>query len=190
MKNMTQKNIENIKTATIVILGIIVVIGLFYIVSENIGDRSNDKDQTNNYTQTGTSSENNTNPLLETGEEIKDEERSKLTSITYAELEKAVNNKEKKIIFLGSEQCGWCIYQKPILEHIVYEYNIEINYLNVATMTNDDYNGLAALHEDLASFGTPTFIVIEDGKVTLVNSGARGTSGMKALLVSNGFISE
>ncbi|MDD6224338.1 MAG: thioredoxin family protein [bacterium] len=187
MKKRTQTEIEKIKTGAIIVLGIIVIFGLVYILSENTGDRSNDKAQ---LSSAETSNEKSTNPLLEEGEEIKDEERSSLTSITYSELKKAVDNKEKKFVFLGSEQCGWCIYQKPILEHLVYEYDVEIYYLNVGNMTSDDYSGLASLHDDLARFGTPTFIVIENGKVTTVDSGARGTNGMLSLLSSNDFISD
>ncbi len=46
------------------------------------------------------------------------------------------------------------------------------------------------MHSDLENFGTPTFIVIEKGKVTSVDQGARGTIAIKSLLTNYGFISE
>lgn len=189
MKKLSNKQVENLKTGIIVVLGIIVFIGGIYIASENSGDRSLDKSQNNSgTTQQETSTDEN--PLLEEGEEITEEEQGELTSITYENLKSSLNKNEKKIVMLGTEWCGWCTYQKTILKYLVYKYNIEINYLNLENLSEDDKTDLANLHESLASFGTPTFIIIENGKVTVVETGARGTKSMIELLKNNGFINE
>lgn len=186
MKKLTRKDKENIKTGVIILMGIIIFVGAIFFISENTGNRSGDKDP-NNATSTGQVSEN---PLLEEGEELNEEEQSELTSFTYENLKNALDNNEKKFIFLGSEYCGWCIYQKPILKSLVYKYNVEIDYLNVAEMTSNEGEKLESLHESLEGFGTPTFLVIENGKVTNVYEGARGTSGIKEILKNHSFISE
>lgn len=186
MKKLSNKQIENLKTGIIVVLGIIVFIGAIYIASENSGDRSKDKTQTSTQEETTVDE----NPLLEEGEEITEEEKGELTSITYEDLKNALSNNEKKFIMLGTEWCGWCSYQKPILQHLVYKYNIEIDYLNLENLSEDDQTDLANLHESLASFGTPTFIIIENGEVSVVETGARGISSMVELLQTNGFINE
>lgn len=180
---MKKKNIESLKTGAIIFLSIVVVIGIIYIVSDKVGNHEYSKTQSQGQSQ-GESS----NPLLEDGEEIPDDEQAELTSMDVDGLKKAISNKSKAFVFLGSEYCGWCNYQKPILRYLVYKYNVQINYLNVGELTEDEYNTLASLHESLESFGTPTFLVVENGKITVVDSGARGTKAMVALLTDNGFI--
>lgn len=190
---MERVQIEKIKTGIIIVLGIIIVVGLIYIISDKTGNNVYNYNYNGNSDSNGNNQnqgENTTNPLLEDGEEIADDEQGELTSINYKELKSALNKGEKKFVFLGSEYCGWCLYQKPILKYIVYKYDVQINYLNVAEMTQDEADDMATLHDSLASFGTPTFIVIENKKVTVVDSGARGTKQMIQLLDENGFISD
>lgn len=188
MKKLTKKQIESLKTGVIVVFGIIIVIGLIFILSDNTG---NNKYQSGGNTNTSTdSSATDENPLLEEGEVINDSDMGELTEIGYSELESFINKKEKQMVFLGSEYCGWCIYQKPILRKIVKDYDIQINYLNLGNVSEEDGNKISSLHTDLASFGTPCFIVVENGKVTVVDQGARGTSGMVEFLKTNGFISK
>ena len=190
MEKLTKKQIENLKTGIIVIFGIIIVIGLIFIVSNNTGDNKYQGDSSSTSSSTNQSSSEDENPLLEDGEVINDEDMGELTEISYVALETFLTNKEKQIVFLGSEYCGWCIYQKPILRKIVKDYNVQINYLNLGSISEEDSNKLYNLHDDLASFGTPCFIVLENGKVTVVDQGARGTSQMVEFLKTNGFISE
>lgn len=179
---MKKKEIESLKTGAIIFLAIVVVIGIIYIVSDKVGNHEYSKNSQQQQSQ------QESNPLLEEGEEFKDSEQGELTSMTLAQLKSALSDKEKKFVFLGSEYCGWCNYQKPILKYLVYKYDVEINYLNVGEMTEDEFNTLSSLHEDLASFGTPTFLVLENGKITTVDSGARGTKAMISLLTQAGFI--
>lgn len=191
MKKLTKKQIEDLKTGIIILLGIIIVIGLIFIVSNNAKDTTymgNNNSSTNDSSQA--ESENEKNPLLEEGEEITEEQQGELSNISYSDLESMIKNHDKKIIMLGTEQCGWCLYQKPILKKIVKEYSVEISYLNLGNLSSEESSKLTNLHEDLASFGTPTFIVLENGKVTIVDSGARGTSAMVDFLKTNGFINE
>lgn len=195
MKKLTKKQIENLKTGVIIVFGIIIVIGLIFIVSNNTGNNtytssSNNGNNSNNSSSSQSGSSDEENPLLEEGEEITEEDMAELTDISYTDLESMIKNHDKKIVMLGTEQCGWCLYQKPVLRKIVKDYDVEINYLNLGNLSSEESSKLSDLHEDLASFGTPTFIVVEDGEVTVVDSGARGTSAMVEFLKTNGFISE
>ncbi len=185
---MTKVNQDKAKNITIVVLGIIVFLGAIYFISENTGDRSNDKAPVD---QVDTGTSNPSNPLLESGEEIPEEEKRDIPTISYSEMKQAMENNEKRIVFLGSESCSWCNYQKPILEHVLYQYpDLYVYYMDIMALSDDEYNELTSLHDDLAGFGTPTFIVIEGGEVTAVDQGARGTSGLISMLTQYGFISE
>lgn len=179
---MKKESIEQLKTGIIIFLSLVVIVGLVYVISDKVSNHEYNK------TTSQPGQVENENPLLEPGEEISDDEKAPLASMDVQGLKKAISNKQHKFVFLGSEYCGWCNYQKPILQYLVYKYDVEINYLNVGEMTEDEYNTLASLHEDLASFGTPTFLVVDGGKITVVDSGARGTKAMETLLKDNGFI--
>lgn len=189
MKKFTKKQIEDFKTGAIILLGVIVVLGIIYIVSNNTGN--NTYKGNNNSSSTSTNGNQQTsNPLLADGEEISEDEQKDLPTMGYSDLEKALKNGDKKFVFLGSDGCSWCNYQKPILKYLVYKYGVDIYYLNLGYVSSNDYTKITQLHDDLASFGTPTFIVVDGGKVTVVEQGARGTDAMVNLLSTNGFISE
>ena len=191
MKKITKKQIEKLKTGVIIVFGIVIVIGLIFIVSNNTGDNKYQGDSSSSSSSsTNQSSSEGENPLLEEGEVINDSDMGELTDISYSDLETMISKKERQIVFLGSEYCGWCVYQKPILRKIVKDYNVQINYLNLGNVSEEDANKLYGLHDDLASFGTPCFIVLENGKVTVVDQGARGTNAMVEFLKTNGFISQ
>lgn len=186
---MTKVNQDKAKNIALVVLGVIVFLFAGYFVSENTGDRSNDKAPVD--TTSGGASDTSSNPLLEDGEVLPEEETREIPSITYSEMMEAMENNEKRIIFLGSSTCGWCNYQRPILEYVLYQYpDVNVYYLDVNVLTNDEYSELSSLHESLSGFGTPTFIVFENGEVTSVDEGARGTSGIISMLTGYGFISE
>lgn len=191
MKKLTKKQIENLKTGVIIVFGITIVIGLIFIVSNNTGNNTYiSNNNGGSSSSTSNESTNSDNPLLEEGEEINEEDMGKLTDVSYTDIESMIKNNSKEVVMLGTEHCSWCLYQKPILRKIVKDYNIKVNYLNLENMSEEESSKLSGLHEDLASFGTPTFIVLENGEVTVVDSGARGISAMVEFLKTNGFISE
>lgn len=176
---MKSEQREKIMTGVIIVLGILVFLGVVYVISEHTGDRSNDKT---------TSVQEEGNPLLVDGEVLKEEEQKELRTMTMEDLENALSNNEKRIVMLGSESCYWCLQQKPILMSVAYQYDMDIDYLNVQTLTADNYSRLAELDSQLASFGTPTFIIVNEGKVVEVSVGATGTNGVIELLKNHNFI--
>jgi len=171
---LTKEQIKKIKTGLIIVLGLLVFFGATYFVSENIGDRSKDK--------TKVEQKENTNPLLEEGEVLREEEQSELTAVTMNDLRGILESGDKKLVMLGTEECYWCIQQKPILKSIVYKYNVQIGYMDLSLLTSDEDAELRSLHESLQAFGTPTFIVVDQGKVVEVSVGGMTTSEVIGLL--------
>ncbi len=180
---MTKEKQEKIKNIVIIVLVILVFFGAIYLVSENTGDRKNDKNPT-------TSQQEEKNPLLKDDEVILESEMSDLRSIGMSDLKGMLENNEKKVVMLGTDDCYWCVNQKPILQHIVFKYGVEINYLNLNAMTEEEYNELTILHDDLQRFGTPTFIIVDGGNITTVSEGGMPTDSMVQFLKDNGIITE
>lgn len=184
--------VKNILIGLLVVLGLV---GLFF-VSENVGDRSMDKDKTNisnndtNNTNSSSSDESEEeNPLINDGESWTEEEEAELEEISFSEFKKVLKKKELTIIMFGSDGCYWCVNQKPVLKHAMY-LNPEVNVklIDVSKMTSSDSEYLADLHESLASFGTPTFIAVKDGKVTSVETGGRDLKGVEEMFKNMGAI--
>lgn len=182
----TKMKKETIKIVVAIVLGILVVVGIFFI-SENVGDRSNDKAPT---TSNESYANDGTNPLLDEGEVLNEEEQKELVSMSLDELKSAIDNNEKKFVMVGREGCGWCQYQKPLLKSVSYKYNLDIYYFNTDDLTTDDaWQEFRSLHDDLTSFGTPAFLIVNDGKIEKVDkTGARGTDAIVQLLQENGFV--
>ena len=178
-----------------VLIGLLVVLGLvvLFFVSENVGDRSMDKDKSNVNTSMSTDGETEEseeeNPLINDGESWTEEEEAELEEISFSEFKKVLKKKTLTIIMFGSDGCYWCVNQKPVLKHAMY-LNPEVNVklIDVSKMTSDDSEYLGELHESLASFGTPTFIAVKNGKVTSVETGGRDLKGVEEMFKNMGAI--
>ena len=83
----------------------------------------------------------------------KEEPRDYNSILSNVEIKNAVNSisydyfdaltqtsKENKIIYLGSASCSWCSKFKPILEDITNEYNLAVYYIDLATVSQSEYN--------------------------------------------------
>lgn len=78
---------------------------------------------------------------------------------TYTSLK---NAKESYILYLGSSSCSHCQNFKPVLESIIKDYQLDISYIDISTLTEKEY---AVVQNDTKLQGTPTIVFIEDGVV-------------------------
>lgn len=80
--------------------------------------------------------------------------------ITYTEYNKMIEEKQNFVLFIGSETCSACAVYKEYLNEVIKDYQVEVKYIDLDKVTEDEYNKLKARH----SFsGTPTTIFITDG---------------------------
>lgn len=181
MKNLWNEH-KDVVQGIMITFGVVVVLAGLFIISENTGDRSNDK--TANKQQETTQ----TNSLLEEGQ-VLDEERMKPTeSISMDDFKSLIKKKTTTVVMLAQDGCYWCQQQKPILESLMYEYNLDVKYLDVNKITEEEYDYLVGLHEDLENFGTPTFISIQNKKVRLVSENAKNRTGLVKMFADMGII--
>ena len=91
------------------------------------------------------------------------------TNETMESFNKSFNSKERTVIFFASSQCGYCELQKPILETIAEDYDME--YLEIDAVTL----GLKQKQEIVKKLGiegaTPTTVIVQKGKVIDVAEG-------------------
>lgn len=95
-------------------------------------------------------------------------------SETMKEFNENFNSKERKIIYYASSGCGYCELQKPILESIAEEY--ELDYYEIDSSKLGAKQRKEILEKLEIEHATPTTVVVENGEVvdTLVgyNEGA------------------
>lgn len=90
---------------------------------------------------------------------------SKITTfkqIDYTKYTEMKEADESYILYLGSSSCSHCQNFKPTLESIIEDYQLEVYYIDVATLTDKEY---AVLKNDTKLQGTPTVVFVEDGIV-------------------------
>lgn len=82
------------------------------------------------------------------------------------------SKKETIVVWLGIPTCGYCKAYAPLLAEVADDFGIIARYVNVAKMTQEDYDYLVTLDGEGkykgygASFtGTPFTMIIKKGKV-------------------------
>ena len=85
--------------------------------------------------------------------------------IDYAEFNKMVENNESFPLVIGSSTCSACSLFKPTMESFISKYQIEVFYIDISKLSEDDYNFFKST---IGFSSTPTTIFFEDGNQTSV----------------------
>ncbi len=83
--------------------------------------------------------------------------------VTIDELTKMVNDKESFVLVIGSETCSACESYRPVMEKVIQEYNLTINYINIYQLTDEEK---AKLLTYAYYANTPTTVYFEKGVAT------------------------
>lgn len=90
-----------------------------------------------------------------------------LNYINIESYNKLINEKEANVIVIGQSTCSYCVRAKVILNEIVSKNDIEINYLNLSYLSEDDYKSFSSSFEYFQSdsWGTPVTLIVKDGEI-------------------------
>lgn len=88
--------------------------------------------------------------------------RSPLKNITYKDYQTKFQEKQTFILYLGSKSCTHCQDFKPTLEKITRKYQLKVYYLDVSTLSSEEYE---IVKTKTFLKGTPTIVFVEDGVV-------------------------
>ena len=180
---MKKENIEKIKSATIVVLVLIIVFGASYFTSEL-------KECDNGGSTTTTSSTNNSS---NDSSDISEDEQGDLNEIDIDEYLDLLKGDEASIIYVARPTCHYCQEMEPIVKNIVYEYGVTVNYLNTDELDDegqaefiksDDY------FEEKGGYGTPMLIVVKDDEFVDVLEGLTDKDTAVNFFKDNGLIEE
>jgi len=166
MKKFYNKHREVFNAMGIIILLVVIFGGIFFL-SEKTGDRSLDKGEEKQEEPA------QNNPLLEAGQTIDEEKMKAYDEINYEEFQKYLKKKKTTtVVLLGYDSCYWCQQQKPILQMLMYEKDLDVKYLKTTSLTKEQIAEIEELDDGLKDFGTPVLIAVKNKKVTIMSDGA------------------
>lgn len=87
--------------------------------------------------------------------------------ITYAEYEEKIDSEKPFMVVIVNDGCDYCEMYIPVIEEVVSEYKLPIYKLNLANLTNDEYNKLSNSNSYLKreKWGTPTTLLMQGSQV-------------------------
>lgn len=83
------------------------------------------------------------------------------TEVTYNELMNKINDKQSFVVVIGSDTCSACASYKTTMEEVMKDTKVEIFYLDINELSEEDY---AKLKSKFVINSTPTTIFLVDGK--------------------------
>lgn len=81
--------------------------------------------------------------------------------INYKDLNNMLKNKNDFVLFIGSSKCSHCKEYEVSLNKIIGEYNLDIKYIDITKLSEEQYSELTS---KIPISGTPTTVFIEDGE--------------------------
>ena len=121
---------------------------------------------------------------------VKDDAKLTLNYIDYSGYKKILKSDKTNILVIGQTSCTYCIKAKPILNKVADDYKIDINYLNITKLEEEELNkfndSLDYLKDN--NWGTPLTLIIKNGEVIDSANGLLDYDGYVELFKNNGFI--
>ena len=167
------------------VLILIIVFGASYFTSElqecDNGGSSTTTSSTNN-------SSNDSSDSSSTSD-IPEDEQGELNDIDIDEYLDLKEGSDASIIYIARPTCHYCQEMEPIVRNIVYEYDVEVNYLNTDEL---DDEGQAKLIESddyfSEGYGTPLLLVVQNGEIVDIQEGLSTKDTTVNFFRDNGFI--
>ena len=179
---MKKETIEKVKSATIVVLVLIIVFGASYFTSE-----LKECDNGGSTTTTTSSTNNSSND----SSDISEDEQADLNEIDIDEYLDLKEGSDASIIYIARPTCHYCQEMEPIVKNIVYEYGIEVNYLNTDELDDEGQSKLIKSDDYFSEgYGTPLLLVVQDDEIVDIQEGYTDKDTTVNFLKDNGFISE
>lgn len=106
------------------------------------------------------------------------------------EYKNLISSSSPQVIVIGQSTCGYCTSAKLALMDIAKEYNVELNYLNLSYLSEDEYKEILNSFEYLSSgdWGTPLLLLVKDGKLVARENGFAGKEAYISFLQEQGVI--
>ena len=85
------------------------------------------------------------------------------TEISYNEFNKLKEENKTFPLVIGSATCSACMSYKPVMEQFISDYQVEVFYIDISKLSDEDYSKLKT---EISFTGTPTTVFYENGSLT------------------------
>ena len=121
------------------------------------------------------------------------EKEVEFEEISMVEFTTLLNADTNSFVYLARPGCGYCEQQQPILKDLVSKYGFTVFYLNTDNLSDNDFLTIFALDtnifgEDGSKFGTPTMLIVKDGKIVDSIIGLTQSDSLEDFLTKNSII--
>lgn len=106
--------------------------------------------------------------------------------ITVDEIEDLMDSNTPVILWMGSQYCSHCADYAEVLDDSYFDYDYDIYYIDVDTLTEEDVEVLKSIDARLGSITTPTTLVLQNKKVKEIKRGAMSKTEYYSFLHSYG----
>ena len=184
---MKKENVEKLKSATIVVLILIIVFGASYFTSElqecdNGGSSTTTSSTNNSYNDSSDSSSTS---------DIPEDEQGELNDIDIDEYLDLKEGSDASIIYIARPTCHYCQEEEPIVKNIVHDYNVTVNYLNTDELDDEGQAKLIKSDDYFSEgYGTPLLLVVKDNKIVDILEGLSTKETIIDFFKEHGFINE
>lgn len=183
---MKKETVEKIKSTTIVVLVLIIVFGASYFTSE-----LQECDNGGSSTTTSSTDNSSSNDTTSTSSDIPEDEQADLNDIDIDEYLDLKEGSDTSIIYIARPTCHYCQEMEPIVKNIVYEYGIEVNYLNTDELDDEGQSKLIQSDDYFSEgYGTPLLLVVKDDEIVDIQEGLNDKDTTVNFFKDNGFIEE
>ena len=185
---MKRETIDKIKSATIVVLVLVIVFGASYFTSELQDSNDNSTTTTNS-----TNNSSNSSDTTSTSSDIPEDEQGDLNEIDIDEYLDLKEGSKASIIYVARPTCHYCQEMEPIVRNIVYEYGVTVNYLNTDELDDDGQAKFVKsddYFDEKGGYGTPMLIIVKDDKFVDVLEGLSDKDTVVKFFKDNGLIDE
>lgn len=114
--------------------------------------------------------------------------KSSYKEISYQTFLDKMEKKETFILYIGSSTCSACSRFQPTLEKVIQEYHINVDYIDISKLTDEEMNEFGTI----INFGnsTPKVYFIKEGEYSQYNAikGAQDYDYVVSKMEKNGYI--
>ena len=165
------------------LIGILVILIVLLIISSVVNVNKKDN----------TKLSNDSDVILENAQNesdaVKDSEKGEFTQIDMNGYMEMYRGTEKQIVLIARPTCHYCQIAEPIIQNLIYKYNLPINYLNTDNFGENDEQTLTQSNELFSSgVGTPTMVIISEEKIIDSVDGLTDTAHYIDFFKRNGYI--
>lgn len=121
--------------------------------------------------------------------EISDDERTSPNEISIDEYINLYGSSDYSLVLISRPTCQYCKIATPIIENIIYEKNVNINYLNSDNFSEEDNNKLISSDGYFSEgYGTPLLLVVGNNSIKDKIEGLTSKDSYEAFFKQYGFM--